>query len=151
MTEIEEYNADAKKLMEALIDVDSDFTWRIRTWGMEMEMEASLPWSDEQVQEWKGYTDDPVPTPEERRESAMQRIFLRAKTKNEYYNKGKLVIFQEVSRQLLEDIDVTIPLIIGMVKEELERALADYVASEFQRQVKGEGSGDPVGIIAATD
>ena len=108
MDEIKAYNADAERLEDALNAAESEFRWYVLTWGAEDEFEQ-IGFDCEKEDEVRG--------------EALETLRVVARTKTQY-ERGRARIYQYVSRKLLGNTTCDlIPVIIGLVRGELEAQL----------------------------
>ena len=134
MIEIDEYNAEAKKLADALNAAESDFIWRVRGWDKERHIELfGLNKHDPEVLE-----------------RVLKTFSIVAKTKK-WYKSGRMMMDLSINRVALkETLTDVVKVLIQVANEELQKSL-DEALEEYQRGFNGEGTGDPIGIIGAGD
>ena len=133
MIEIDEYNAEAKKLADALNAAEYDFIWRVRGWDKERHIELfGLNKHDPEVLE-----------------RVLKAFSIVAKTKK-WYKSGRMMMDISIDRLQIDDVfaDVVNFLIEGATGE-MQKTL-DEALEEYQRGFNGEGTGDPIGIIGAS-
>jgi len=112
MNEIDDYNADARRLRAALDEGESAYVWGVRGWGPENEFEIM------RTAEELGTTE------EEERANALKEIQVRAKTKRSY-DKGRLRIFTYINRDLLRS---DLAMSLAVLKHSADLALEDKLA-----------------------
>jgi len=113
MSDIDDYNADAQRLRVALDEGESDYVWRVRGWGSEIEFEILRK------------AEELGTTEEEERAAALREIMVRAKTKRSY-DKGRLWLWQYISRDLLRsDLAMALAVLTHSADLELEDKLEE--------------------------
>ena len=110
--EIDDYNADARRLQVALDEGESDYVWRVRWWGPGLEFEIL------RTVEELGTTE------EEERAAALREILVRAKTKRSY-DKGRVWIWTYINRDLLRsDLAMAVHVLTHSADLAVEEKLA---------------------------
>jgi len=113
MNEIDDYNADARRLQATLDEGESDYVWRVRGWGPGTEFEIL------RTAEELGTTE------EAERAAALREIMVRAKTKRSY-DKGRLIMFTYISRDLLRsDLAMSLAVLTHSADLEVELMLQE--------------------------
>ena len=114
MNEIDDYNADARRLRTALdAQGESDYVWGVHGWGIETEFEISRKAKKQGT------------TEEEERANALKEIMVRANTKRSY-DKGRLRIFTYLNRDLLRsDLAMSLAVLTHSAGLEVELMLQE--------------------------